>query len=165
MNKKCRKFFPSRNISQGQAICSINKTSANIFNHKKLTLMQNVTTMQKKAIKKALVIEDDGEMGLLLNLLLDEDELELDYVKDIVSAREYLQHESPAIIILDNKLPDGFGVDFISYIKKKYPQVKIIMISGFSSARDVALENGADVFLEKPFSKKEFYHSVQSLLK
>jgi two-component system, OmpR family, response regulator len=126
--------------------------------------MQNLTTIQKKVAKKALVIEDDGEMGLLLNLLLDEDVLELNYVKDILSAREYLQHELPAIIILDNKLPDGFGVDFISYIKKKYPPVKIIMISGFSSVRDVALENGADIFLEKPFSKRQFYQSIHKLL-
>jgi DNA-binding response OmpR family regulator len=56
------------------------------------------------------------------------------------------------VILLDNKLPDGFGVDFITYVKKKYPKIKIIMISGFSTARDVALENGADIFLEKPFS-------------
>jgi two-component system, OmpR family, response regulator len=126
--------------------------------------MQNLTTIQKKVAKKALVIEDDGEMGLLLNLLLEEDVLELNYVKDILSAREYLQHELPAIIILDNKLPDGFGVDFISYIKKKYPPVKIIMISGFSSVRDVALENGADIFLEKPFSKRQFYQSIHKLL-
>ena len=132
--------------------------------YKKVTLMQNLTTIKNKVTKKALVVEDDGEMGLLLNLLLDEDELELNYVKDILSAREYLQNEQPSVIILDNKLPDGFGIDFISYIKKKYPLIKIIMISGFSSARDVALENGADVFLEKPFSKKEFYHSIHELL-
>ena len=126
--------------------------------------MQNSATVRKKAAKKALVIEDEGEMGLLLNLFMDEDELELDYVKDILSAQEYLKREQPSVIVLDNKLPDGFGVDFISYLKEKYPSVKIIMISGFSSARDVALENGADVFLEKPFSKSQFYQSLHGLL-
>jgi two-component system, OmpR family, response regulator len=126
--------------------------------------MQNSTITQNKVAKKALVVEDDGEMGLLVNLFMDENELELDYVKDLLSAEEYLQREQPFVVILDNKLPDGFGVDFIIYIKKKYPSIKILMISGFSSVRDVALENGADVFLEKPFSKSEFYKCVHGLL-
>lgn len=126
--------------------------------------MSNTTTLQKRAAKKALVVEDEGEMGLLLNLFLDEKELELDYVKDLLSAEGYLEKQQPSVIILDNKLPDGFGVDFITYIRKKYPAVKIIMISGFGSVRDTALENGADVFLEKPFTKSEFSQALNNLL-
>jgi len=126
--------------------------------------MRETTTLQKRAVRKALVVEDEGEMGLLLNIFIDEGELELDYVKDLLSAQEYLEQVQPAVIILDNKLPDGFGVDFISYIKKKYPSMKIIMISGFSSVRDVALENGADVFLEKPFSRDQLYQALHDIL-
>ena len=125
--------------------------------------MSNTTASKSKAAKKVLVIEDEGEMGLLLNMMLDEKSFELDYVNNLLSAEEYLQKEEPSVIILDNKLPDGFGVDFISYIKKKYSAIKIIMISGFGSAKDVALENGADLFFEKPFSKDEFCKSVKSL--
>ena len=125
--------------------------------------MSNVTAPSQKTAKKVLVIEDEGEIGLLLNIILNENDFELDYVKDLSSADEYLQKEQPSVIILDNKLPDGFGVDFISYIKKKYAAIKIIMISGFSSARDVALENGADMFFEKPFSKDEFCKSITKL--
>jgi DNA-binding response OmpR family regulator len=126
--------------------------------------MSNSTTLQKKAVRKALVVEDEGEMGLLLNLFLDEKDFELDYVKNLLSAEEYLQNEQPAVVILDNKLPDGFGVDFIGYIKKKYPQIKVIMISGFASASDVALENGADAFLEKPFTKDLLYQTINSVM-
>jgi two-component system, OmpR family, response regulator len=125
--------------------------------------MEN-TTVRRKAANKILVVEDEGEMCLLLNLFLDKEEMELDYVNDLLSAGEYLQKEQPSLVILDNKLPDGFGVDFISYIKKKYPSIKIMMISGFASARDVALSNGADVFFEKPFSKSQFYQSITGLL-
>ena len=125
--------------------------------------MSNTTAPKSKAAKKVLVVEDEGEMGLLLSMMLNEKNFELDYVNNLVSADEYLQKEEPSVIILDNKLPDGFGVDFISYIKKKYSAIKIIMISGFGSARDVALENGADMFFEKPFSKDEFCKSVKSL--
>lgn len=126
--------------------------------------MSHTTTLKRKVAKKVLVVEDEGEMGLLLNLILSERDFELDYVSNLLSADEYLQKQQPSVIILDNKLPDGFGVDFISYIKKKYPSIKIIMISGFASARDVALENGADMFFEKPFSKDQLYNSVDRLL-
>ena len=126
--------------------------------------MSNITAPAKKTAKKVLVIEDEGEIGLLLNIILNEKDFELDYVKDLSSADEYLQKEQPSVIILDNKLPDGFGVDFISYIKKKYSDIKIIMISGFASAKDVALANGADMFFEKPFSKDELNKSLNKLV-
>lgn len=120
--------------------------------------------IQTKATKKILIVEDEGEMCFLLNLLLNQDDLELDHVKGILAADEYLKKEQPAIVILDNKLPDGFGVDFISYLKKHYPGIKIIMISGFdASVRDVAIENGADFFLEKPFTKTQLCQSIASL--
>ena len=126
--------------------------------------MSNTTTLKRKVAKKVLVVEDEGEMGLLLNLILSEKNFELDYVNNLLSAEEYLQKQQPSVIILDNKLPDGFGVDFINYLKKKYPSIKIIMISGFATARDVALENGADMFFEKPFSKDQLYNSIERLL-
>lgn len=114
---------------------------------------------------KVLIVEDEGDMCLLLNIMLNGKEMELDHVKSLASAEEYLQKEHPSVVILDNKLPDGFGVDFISFIKKNYPAVKIVMISGFDgSVKDVALESGADTFLEKPFTKTQLYESVMGLL-
>ena len=126
--------------------------------------MSNTTASKNKPAKKVLVVEDEGEMGLLLNMIVNEKDFELDYVSNLLSADEYLQKEEPSVIILDNKLPDGFGVDFISYIKKKYSDIKIIMISGFASAKDVALANGADMFFEKPFSKDELNKSLNKLV-
>ena len=126
--------------------------------------MSNTTRLKSKVAKKILVVEDEGQMGLVLDMILEEKKFQLDYVNNLLSADEYLQKQEPSAIILDNKLPDGFGVDFIGYIKKKHPSVKIIMISGFGSARDVALENGADMFFEKPFSLEEFYEAINRLL-
>ena len=114
--------------------------------------------------KKILVVEDEGQIGLALNMILSEREFELDYVNSLLTAGEYLEKNNPSVIILDNKLPDGYGVDFISYIKKKYPSIKIIMISGFSTARDVALANGADMFLEKPFSMDKVNDAIDAVL-
>jgi DNA-binding response OmpR family regulator len=126
--------------------------------------MKNAIQQSKKA-QKVLIIEDERDMCLLLNVLLSGNELELDHVNSLLAADEYLQKEQPAVVILDNKLPDGYGVDFISYIKQKYPSIKIIMISGFdASVRDVALENGAEVYLEKPFTREQIYESIMGLL-
>jgi len=117
-----------------------------------------------KRAKKLLVVEDQGETCFLLGLILSERKFESDYVNNLLDADEYLQKNKPSVILLDNKLPDGFGVDFITYVKKKYPKIKIIMISGFSTARDVALENGADVFLEKPFSMDNVNDAIDRVM-
>lgn len=103
-------------------------------------------------------------MCLLLNIMLN-GKVDLDHVKSILSAEEYLQKQKPSLVILDNKLPDGFGIDYISYIKKNYPEIRIIMISGYDgSAKDVAMENGADIFLEKPFTKNQLFDAITSML-
>ena len=123
------------------------------------------TGLQNIKSKKVLIVEDEGDMCLLLNILLNGKEMELDHVKNISAAEEYLQKEQPSVIILDNKLPDGFGVELIPFVKKNYPSVKIIMISGFdASVKDAALESGADVFLEKPFTRDQLYTSIKGLM-
>jgi len=117
-----------------------------------------------KKAKKMLVVEDQGEMCLILDLILSERKFESDYVNNLLDADEYLQKNNPSLIFLDNKLPDGYGVDFISYVKKKYPKIKIIMMTGYGTARDVALENGADFFLEKPFSLDNVNQAIDQVL-
>ena len=116
-------------------------------------------------LKKILIIEDEGDICLLLNLILKEDDIELDHVKSLELAKEYLSKNSPQVVLLDNRLPDGLGVDFIGFIRQNYPAIKICMISGYSiTAKDIALANGADIYLEKPFSKEQVNQAVQTLM-
>jgi len=126
--------------------------------------MTSASKTKTKLATRILVVEDEGQIGLVLNMILSDRNFDLDYVNNLLDAQEYLEKNNPSVVILDNKLPDGFGVDFISYIKKKYPSIKIIMISGFSTARDVALENGADMFLEKPFSMDNVNEAIDTVL-
>jgi DNA-binding NtrC family response regulator len=123
-----------------------------------------MTVTKTEKAKKMLVVEDQGEMCLILDLILSERKFKPDYVNNLLDADEYLQKNKPSLIFLDNKLPDGYGVDFISYVKKKYPKIKIIMMTGFGTARDVALENGADFFLEKPFSLDNVNQAIDQVL-
>lgn len=129
-------------------------------------MAKTVRPEQKPAdTRKILVVDDDGQMGLVLDMVLHESRFELDYVNSLLSADEYLKKQQPLAVILDNQLPDGYGLDFIVYIKQRYPSLKIIMISGFGLAREAALENGADMFFEKPFNLDDFNAGIDKLLK
>jgi DNA-binding response OmpR family regulator len=119
---------------------------------------------QVKTETKALVIEDEGQISLILNILLEGMGIECDHVKNISDARHYIASNHPGLIILDNKLPDGFGIDMISSLKSSHPGTGIIMMSGYTSSKDEALKLGADIFLEKPFTMDEIYDAVHSLV-
>lgn len=115
--------------------------------------------------RKVLIIEDEGDMCLLLNIILADKKMQLDHVKSLADAQSYLESTQPQVVLLDNKLPDGFGVDFIPQIKKQNPSTKVIMISGFdASAGDIAMENGADLFLTKPFTREQLQESVNKFM-
>ena len=119
-----------------------------------------------KKLQKVLIIEDEGDVCLLLNIMLKGKNIDLDHVNTLNKAKEYLETQAPSLVLLDNKLPDGLGMDFIQFIKQNYPAIKIVMISGFhpTLTKDVAITNGADIYLEKPFTKEQVFQSVEKLL-
>jgi DNA-binding NtrC family response regulator len=130
-----------------------------------IVVVMQTNKMTQTDVHKILVIEDEGDMRLLLEILLRSRDVELSHVNNLFDAQQFLKHEHPELILLDNRLPDGYGVDFIGYIKKKYPGIKIIMISGVdAAAQDLALEIGADSFLPKPFTKQQLHESIDRLL-
>jgi two-component system, OmpR family, response regulator len=124
-----------------------------------------MTAKLKNKPTKVLVVEDEGDIALLLELLLDSSKMTVDHARNLCDAREYLEKEQVELILLDNRLPDGLGIDFISFVKVQYPQIKIIMISGFDpAAEDAALATGADKFLSKPFTKVQLHESISNVL-
>ena len=121
--------------------------------------------MANTKVKKVLIVEDEGDMCLLINILLSGKGIELDHVSTLAAAKDYLKETAPTVVILDNRLPDGLGLDFIPLIKKEHPAIKVIMISGFDkAAEDVALENGADTYLTKPFTKEQLFAAVEAFM-
>lgn len=114
---------------------------------------------------KLLIVEDEGDMCLVLEMILNKAEMSIEHVKRISAATEYLKTSVPDLILLDNRLPDGFGIDFIPYLKRFHPGVKILMISAKDGAlKDLALHNGADMFMQKPFTRTALLNAVDRLL-
>jgi len=114
----------------------------------------------------ALIIDDETDIWVLLSSILRKHNLKTYYVNNLESATKRMELEVPAIIFLDNHLPDGFGLDFIHFIKDKYPNTKIVMITGHDQHdnRSRALLEGADLFISKPFSTDTINNSIKILL-
>ena len=68
-------------------------------------------------------------------------------------------------VFLDNHLPDGFGLDFIPFIKQNYPDIKVIMITAHDGAqeRKKAYDGGVDLFVAKPLNRKLIYDAIEKL--
>lgn len=111
------------------------------------------------------IVEDEGDICLILNLMLKKNDVEIEHVNTLAKAATFLKEQKPQIIIIDNQLPDGLGIDYIKKIKIDYPALKIIMITGNAANTDkaTALQNGADIFLAKPFTKEQIQAALTSL--
>lgn len=101
----------------------------------------------------------------MLGMVLKRKNHESAYVNSLLEADKVLDNYHPNLVFLDNNLPDGLGVNYISYIKSKYPDTKIIMITAHDAYLDrkKALEIGADEFIGKPFSVDKIYSTIDSL--
>jgi DNA-binding response OmpR family regulator len=126
--------------------------------------MENGSVIIKEM--KVLIIDDETDICYLLSTLLKQRNLEPGYVNTLSDAQKALEKETPGIIFLDNHLPDGLGINFIEYIKSRFPEAKIIMITAHDTATDKhkALTQGADFFISKPFSRDIIYKTVDQLI-
>ncbi len=120
---------------------------------------------EKKEPQTALIIDDESDICFLLSNILRNNKLNVKFVNSIGEGKLYLERVKPELLFLDNHLPDGYGIDFISYVKKKYADTKIIMVTAHDSPEDrkKALLQGADFFIAKPFSAAEIKNAIQKI--
>ena len=75
------------------------------------------------------------------------------------------EQESPDIVITDLVLPNISGVAVISIVKKKYPALPVIAITGWGEHPEaLAKEAKADLVMEKPFKLPELEQAARNLL-
>ena len=116
-------------------------------------------------INKVLIIDDELDICYLLSGMLKQRNLRTSWVNTISDAVVALQTDTPSILFLDNHLPDGFGLDFIPFVKKNYPEIRIIMITAHDSAaeRNKAYDGGVDLFVAKPLNRKLINDAIDKL--
>ena len=84
----------------------------------------------------ALIIDDERDICFLLSNILRNSNVDVQFVNSITEGKDYLQKINPNLLFLDNHLPDGFGIDFISYVKKEHAQTKIVMVTAHDTPED-----------------------------
>ncbi|MGD8715830.1 MAG: sigma-54 dependent transcriptional regulator [Desulfobacterales bacterium] len=86
---------------------------------------------------------------------------------NVVAGVELLVNHSIDLVITDLKMPKHSGLDLIRHVNENYPEIGVIMITGYPSidAAVEAVKQGAEEFLAKPFTDEELLSAVQGALK
>ena len=90
--------------------------------------------------------------------------IELDRIAAVAAA--VMQHGEPTLICLDLKLPDTHGVSGIRELKLHYPNLPMVVLTVMSADdyKDLAMQAGADAFVEKTASATEISNALRPFL-
>lgn len=115
---------------------------------------------------KILIVDDEVDICYLLSRNLAKRDFITTCAHTLADAEKMIKQEGPSILLLDNHLPDGLGINFINKIKYKYPELKIVMITAHDSPqeRSRAYNSGVSFFLSKPFTITEVNRVIDVLL-
>jgi DNA-binding response OmpR family regulator len=116
--------------------------------------------------KKVLVIDDDPELGLLVDIILKPLELN---VYSALSGEDGLKQAyrlHPDLAILDINMPGIDGFEVCSRLRE-FSSFPILMLTARIHENDMlhGFSNGVDDFLRKPFSNRELEARVSALLR
>jgi len=112
---------------------------------------------------KILICDDEEGVRESLKVILA-DYYELIVVDSGAMAMEILSHTKDIkVMLLDIKMPKTHGLDVLKEIKKKFPLVKIIMVTGYKSVETAAEASrlGASGYIIKPFKSQEILETVK----
>lgn len=110
-----------------------------------------------------LIIEDDPLFSEILEVVLGGKNCRTTVVGHLKAAKEKLLSSSFDFILLDNQLPDGDGICFVSFIKSLSYKVPAMMITADNNqiVMSEAFEKGVDDFLIKPICVDLLWQKVQ----
>ncbi len=117
--------------------------------------------------KSVLVIEDDKEIATLLELHLRDLGCDVSLAYDGTSGLERALSSPYSLIILDLMLPGVEGLELCRRLRSQPNYTPILMLTARTSETDrvLGLEMGADDYLTKPFSIREFLARVKALFR
>ncbi|RCK81368.1 MAG: response regulator [Candidatus Ozemobacter sibiricus] len=116
-----------------------------------------------------LVIEDDVQVKLMLRMALEKKGFTVFEAGDGIQGLDLVERQPIDLVITDIFMPNEDGMIAISRLKKDWPQIKILAISGGAPGGSfdflpVAQALGADEILHKPFSTEELFACLTRLL-
>jgi DNA-binding NtrC family response regulator len=116
-------------------------------------------------MKKILVIDDETIVRTSCERTLRPEGYEVISASGGQEGIEHLQKQSFELVLLDLKMPDIDGIEVLTMIKKKWPDTKVIMITGYSTVDTAvqALRYGAYNFIEKPFTPDSLLNAVKEV--
>ncbi|NDF11751.1 MAG: sigma-54-dependent Fis family transcriptional regulator [Proteobacteria bacterium] len=112
-----------------------------------------------------LIVDDESDIRELISDILKDEGYAPRTAKNSVEAFDAIKSRVPTAIILDIWLKDSplDGLGILESVKRKYPHVPIIMISGHGTIETAitSIKMGAYDYIEKPFKEDKLLHLLQ----
>ncbi len=122
--------------------------------------------MQNKIIE-IIVIEDEEDILELIEYHLSSEGYSVTGFLSSDSVEQFLEEETPALMIVDRNLPGMEGSEFVKYLRDIGYHIPVIFLT--AKDRDIDLEAGfeagADDYITKPFNPNELKLRVKAVLK
>ncbi|MCB2195113.1 MAG: response regulator transcription factor [Bacteroidetes bacterium] len=116
---------------------------------------------------KLLIVEDNFQLADDLSRFLTENGFIVEISNTLSEAKDKSSVYHYDLLILDLGLPDGSGLDLISYLKQvdKNPGILIVTAKNAVEEKVKGLELGADDYITKPFHKAELNARIKSIIR
>jgi two-component system, OmpR family, response regulator QseB len=130
-----------------------------------LELLTIVLISAPQTPMRLLLLEDDLQLGKALQTALMQSEFQSIWVRRVVDAKAMFEAELFAIALLDIGLPDGSGLEVLSWLRNKGNNLPVIMLTARDAVDDRVrgLDAGADDYLPKPFAIPELVSRIRAL--
>ena len=104
-------------------------------------------------MRSVLVIDDEIDFYLLIKGYLRQRDYQVFAAHTLAEGMRMLEERQYDVLLLDNNLPDGFGWKQAPEIEKRFPQMRITLISAYESIFLVTTLQGVPFrVMEKPVS-------------
>ena len=113
--------------------------------------------------QKILLIDESQVLMDLIIRTLERDGYLVRSAGSIAGAKELLMEYTPDGIILENRLPDGCGLEFCRELRSAY-DIPIMFLSGDNDDELPALQSGANDFTKKPYKNDIFKARINIML-
>lgn len=116
---------------------------------------------------KLLIVEDQAELASNITSYLSKEGYVCEWCSSYNQAIEKLSGFDYDIVLLDLMLPDGNGLDILTFIKKENPDTGVLILSAKNALDDKVqgLDLGADDYLPKPFHLSELNARLKAIFR